>query len=93
MAEIASGINTTIGTLLPETSEPENRLIEAMRYATLGGGKRIRPFLVCESAKLFGVDHLRAKPGAAAPATGRTPHANRPVSGRSRNAACSRCSR
>jgi len=37
-----------------------------MRYATLGGGKRIRPFLVCESAKLFGVDHLRAKRVAAA---------------------------
>lgn len=66
MAEIASGINTTIGTMLPESSEPENRLIEAMRYATLGGGKRIRPFLVCESAKLFGVDHLRAKRVAAA---------------------------
>ncbi len=66
MAEIASGINTTIGTLLPESSEPENRLIEAMRYATLGGGKRIRPFLVCESAKLFGVDHMRAKRVAAA---------------------------
>lgn len=66
MAEIASGINTTIGTMLPESSEPENRLIQAMRYATLGGGKRIRPFLVCESAKLFGVDHMRAKRVAAA---------------------------
>jgi farnesyl diphosphate synthase len=66
MAENANGIKTTIGTLLPQTDEPENRLIEAMRYATLEGGKRIRPFLVCESAKLFGVDHLRAKRVAAA---------------------------
>jgi farnesyl diphosphate synthase len=29
------------------------RLLEAIRYATLGGGKRIRPFLVVESAALF----------------------------------------
>jgi farnesyl diphosphate synthase len=31
------------------------RLIEAMRYASLGGGKRFRPFLVVESAALFDV--------------------------------------
>lgn len=32
------------------------RLLETMRYATLGGGKRLRPFLVIESARLFGVE-------------------------------------
>jgi farnesyl diphosphate synthase len=31
------------------------RLLEAMRYASLGGGKRLRPFLVVESAALFEV--------------------------------------
>ena len=31
------------------------RLLEAMRYGSLGGGKRLRPFLVIESAALFGV--------------------------------------
>lgn len=31
------------------------RLLEAMRYSSLGGGKRLRPFLVIESARLFGV--------------------------------------
>src|SRR5215469_7147748 len=31
------------------------RLVEAMRYASLGGGKRFRPFLVVESAGLFQV--------------------------------------
>ena len=36
------------------------RLLEAMRYATLGGGKRLRPFLVVESAALFGVARPRA---------------------------------
>ena len=36
------------------------RLVDAMRYASLGGGKRLRPFLVVESATLFGVPRERA---------------------------------
>ncbi len=36
-----------------ETARPR-RLIEAMRYATLGGGKRLRPFLVMETARALG---------------------------------------
>src|ERR1700733_15291232 len=36
------------------------RLIDAMRYSSLGGGKRFRPFLVAESAALFGVPRQRA---------------------------------
>lgn len=42
-------------TLLPKSHDAENRLFEAMRYAALGGGKRLRPFLVLSSASLFGV--------------------------------------
>ena len=42
------------------------RLIEAMRYATLGGGKRLRPLLVIESASLFGAPRSRALMTAAA---------------------------
>ncbi len=42
--------------LLPgEKTRPE-RLLEAMRYGALGGGKRLRPFLVVETARLFGVE-------------------------------------
>jgi len=37
-----------------EIARPK-RLIEAMRYSSLGGGKRLRPFLVVESAAVFGV--------------------------------------
>ena len=37
-----------------EAARPK-RLIEAMRYAMLGGGKRLRPFLVVETARAFGV--------------------------------------
>ncbi len=36
------------------------RLLEAMRYASLGGGKRFRPFLVVESANLFAVPRANA---------------------------------
>jgi len=36
------------------------RLIEAIRYATLSGGKRMRPFLLVETAALFGVARERA---------------------------------
>jgi farnesyl diphosphate synthase len=36
------------------------RLVEAMRYATLSGGKRLRPFLVVESAALFDVPRQHA---------------------------------
>ncbi len=32
------------------------RLLAAMRHGALGGGKRLRPFLVIESARLFGAD-------------------------------------
>jgi farnesyl diphosphate synthase len=36
------------------------RLLDAMRYASLGGGKRLRPFLVAESASLFGTPRRQA---------------------------------
>jgi farnesyl diphosphate synthase len=42
-----------------EISRPA-RLVEAMRYASLNGGKRFRPFLVVESAALFEVSRQRA---------------------------------
>jgi len=42
-----------------ELSRPA-RLVDAMRYASLGGGKRFRPFLVVESARLFEVPRQNA---------------------------------
>ena len=42
-------------TLLPDEIARPKRLIEAMRYSSLGGGKRLRPFLVVESSAVFGV--------------------------------------
>ncbi len=42
-----------------ELARPQ-RLLEAMRYASLGAGKRFRPFLVVESAALFDVPRAQA---------------------------------
>ena len=42
-------------TLLPDEIARPKRLMDAMRYSSLGGGKRLRPFLVVESATVFGV--------------------------------------
>jgi farnesyl diphosphate synthase len=44
----------------------QGRLTEAMRYAVLNGGKRLRPFLVCETAAMFDVDRTQALRAAAA---------------------------
>src|ERR1700730_18051696 len=41
--------------LLPDEIARPKRLIEAMRYESLGGGNRLRPFLVVESSAVFGV--------------------------------------
>ncbi len=48
-----------------EISRPP-RLMAAMRHGVLNGGKRLRPFLVMESAALFGADNLAALRVAAA---------------------------
>ena len=42
-------------TLLPDEIARPKRLMDAMRYSSLGGGKRLRPFLVVESSAVFGV--------------------------------------
>jgi farnesyl diphosphate synthase len=55
-AEAESALERLLGasTLPGEIARPE-RLMAAMRHSVLGGGKRLRPFLVVESAALFGV--------------------------------------
>ena len=42
-----------------EIDRPQ-RVIDSMRYGALGGGKRLRPFLVVESAALFDVPRTQA---------------------------------
>ena len=55
MGEAAELVEQEIDHLLPMSDLTEAKLFEAMRYACLGGGKRLRPFLVLNSAGLFGV--------------------------------------
>jgi farnesyl diphosphate synthase len=57
---IAEEVEILLDRLLTATPAEEeiirpSRLIDSMRYGSLGGGKRFRPFLVTESAALFGV--------------------------------------
>ncbi|MEM7680030.1 MAG: polyprenyl synthetase family protein, partial [Pseudomonadota bacterium] len=66
LEEVAGAVNRTIERLLPETDLAEARLYDAMRHGTLGGGKRLRPFLAVQSAFLFNVDSSRARRVAAA---------------------------
>ena len=56
LAATAAAITARLDALLPPCEGPRGRVIEAMRYSALSGGKRMRPFLVCESAALFEVD-------------------------------------
>jgi farnesyl diphosphate synthase len=55
LSSISSQINAELDRLLPVSDTPDARVHEAMRYASLDGGKRLRPFLVMQSASLFNV--------------------------------------
>src|SRR4051812_12721971 len=71
-ADFAKRLNQTaedtealLGQLLSDVPLPDEiarpeRLMEAMRYSSLGGGKRLRPFLVVESSAVFGVPRAPA---------------------------------
>jgi farnesyl diphosphate synthase len=66
MIDAGEAVQETLDDLLKLGGDPEDRVIEAMRYACLGGGKRIRPFMVLSSAAMFGVDINAALRSAAA---------------------------
>lgn len=60
MARAAKVVEQALEVLLPPVEGADVRLADAMRYATLGGGKRLRAFLVIESAAIFGVSETCA---------------------------------
>ncbi len=53
MGSIAAEIDVVLDDLLPAPRGPLTRLAQAMRYCTLGAGKRLRPFLVVATGELF----------------------------------------
>jgi len=55
VAEIADTVTVALDELLPRAEGPESRLTEAMRYAALGPGKRLRPYFVIETGRMFGL--------------------------------------
>ncbi|HJM92061.1 MAG: polyprenyl synthetase family protein [Alphaproteobacteria bacterium] len=52
----AEAVDQELANLLPEGRELEHRLFDAMRHAVLGGGKRLRPFLVIASGEIFDME-------------------------------------
>lgn len=55
LEEAAGRVDRLMTVLLADGRRPP-RLMEAMRHAFFAGGKRMRPFLVLESARLFGIE-------------------------------------
>ena len=66
MSEVTAAVNRTLDRLLPKPEMAEAPLFDAMRHGVLAGGKRLRPFLVVQSANLFNVDTARSRRVAAA---------------------------
>jgi farnesyl diphosphate synthase len=69
LERVAQAVEVELDRLLAPSAAPAPGgagLAQAMRYAALGGGKRIRPFLLIESARLFGIVQAEALPAACA---------------------------
>ncbi|SFF95505.1 farnesyl-diphosphate synthase [Novosphingobium sp. CF614] len=60
LARIAGEIDSAFDALLPMPADPRARLVEAMRYAAIGGGKRLRPLLLTAVAEIYGVQREAA---------------------------------
>lgn len=53
MQHVQSGMEATLDSYLPSSSQVPARLHQAMRYTAMDGGKRIRPLLVYAAGELF----------------------------------------
>ncbi|MET0294545.1 MAG: polyprenyl synthetase family protein [Phenylobacterium sp.] len=56
VAEAADLVTVALDELLPRADGPESRLTEAMRYAVLGPGKRLRTYFALETGRMFEVE-------------------------------------
>jgi farnesyl diphosphate synthase len=66
LAETAEATAQVLDDRLAPVPGAVGRVVEAMRYGALGGGKRLRPFLVVQSAALFDVPQQQVLHTAAA---------------------------
>ncbi|WP_369751216.1 polyprenyl synthetase family protein [Novosphingobium sp. AP12] len=60
LARIAEEIDGAFDALLPVPDDARAKLVEAMRYAAIGGGKRLRPLLLAAVAEMYGVQREAA---------------------------------
>jgi farnesyl diphosphate synthase len=60
LERVRAEVDDFLAGLLAVPPDPRARLYEAMRYAAMGGGKRLRPLLVVASSALFHTDRERA---------------------------------
>ncbi len=60
LAQFSSDFNNKLSSLFSFPKGKEKRVSEAMFYSVSNGGKRLRPFLVTHTAKLFGVSTSQA---------------------------------
>ncbi|HEX9932900.1 MAG TPA: polyprenyl synthetase family protein, partial [Allosphingosinicella sp.] len=60
LEQVGAEIDRGFEAILAVPPDPRARLYEAMRYAAIGGGKRIRPLLVVAGCNLFHVARERA---------------------------------
>jgi geranylgeranyl pyrophosphate synthase len=66
LAELAARVDGELEDLLANTGIPSDELRAATRHPVLAGGKRLRPALVLETARLLGASDAEAMPGALA---------------------------
>jgi len=55
MERIQRDMDSVFDAFLPPVSDTRARLLDAMRYAAIGGGKRLRPLLLVSTAQMYGV--------------------------------------
>ena len=60
LVRVQDDVDRAFDAYLPVPSDSRARLVEAMRHATIGGGKRVRPLLVVAVADLYRVDRSAA---------------------------------
>ena len=57
---VRTDVDSFFKSLLSTTGDGRERLYEAMRYAAIGGGKRLRPLLTVAASRLFAIDRTCA---------------------------------
>ena len=65
LLEFSRKFNKDLAACFPLSQGAEKRVIDAMKYSVMNGGKRLRPYLLCACAELFGVEYETAFPAAA----------------------------